>query len=173
MLPPRLTSSMTGRSGLPIGPPRLTVSRVTRRSRVDVGVMLQQHRHHGVVLLRDRPHERRLVGARLAHVDVGAMREQRRHGIHAADPRRAHERWNALRHARVGARGEQRVDDRRVAVGAGQAEWRDPEVVAEAWLRTQLQQLRDEIALVPVGRPVQRRRAVGPARVDVGVLLEQ
>ena len=129
---------------------------------VDVGAAADEHPHDVHVALGGGPHQRGLSAPALLGVDLGAAVEQERGRVHAARARGRHEHGFAVeRGGGIGARGQQACGDRRVAVGRRQHERLHAVPVRRAHVGAATQQEVGHLEVVPVHRPVQRRRAVG------------
>ena len=131
--------------------------------------------HRLGIVLRSRPHQRRLSLPLLGGVDLGAAGDERPDHAVVAGPRRRHQDGLALGSGGVGigAGLQQQVGQRRVAVLRRQLQRRDPVPAGRLDVRTRLhQQLRGRLVVAEDGI-VQRGHAVGLGRVDVGALRDQ
>ena len=108
-------------------------------------------------------------------VDVGAAGHQRFDGAGASRARCGHQSRLAADEVRVRIRPrlEQRLHHRHAAVFARQRDRRHAEIVRRIYLGAGADQALGRRDVVPVGGPVQRRRAVRLRGVDVGALLEE
>ena len=65
------------------------------------------------------------------------------------------------------------LDDRHAAVPCGQRQRRNAEISREIDVRAAADQQVDGLEMCPVGRPRERRRAIGLASVDVDALVDE
>ncbi len=83
----------------------LSVRQIVRRSsRVDVRARRDQRGGHFAAIVRGRVHQRRLSLPALDDVDLCAALDEQPDGVHAARPRREHERCFALRQREIDVR---------------------------------------------------------------------
>ena len=92
-----------------------------------------------------------------------------------AGPRGGHQRCLAAgkRRVGIGARLQQQVNDRGIAVGAGQRQGRDAVATGRLHVGAGFHQQLGHFAIVVIRRPVQRGHAVDLRRVHIGALLDQ
>ena len=103
------------------------------------------------------------------------MREQRLDGADAAVERGAHERRVSFPRAGidVGACGDQALDDRAIAVQAGELERCDVEAVRRIGRGSGFEQQVDHLGVVELRGPMERRGSVAFGGVHVGAAVEQ
>ena len=145
------------------------------RPLVDVRAELDQRMDGGRVVLGGGPVQRGLAAPAFPGAEVGAARQQQPQHVDVAGARRRHQHRLALRQGRVrvGAGGEERLDDRRAPAAGGEDEGRYAVAVGGFGVRSRPEQKLRRLDVAPVRRPVQRRRAVGLGGVDVGLALQQ
>ena len=98
--------------------------------------MVEQELDRSGMPLIGGPHQRRGASQRFLRVDLRAAVEQHLHRRHVAGARRHHQRRLSPRQrlVRIRARLQQALDDRRVAVQAGQRERREALAVGDLGL---------------------------------------
>ena len=156
-------------------PGQIDLARAHARAGLEVRSGLDQRPHDARVSIGRGPHQRRLIVRRLLGVDVGSMGQQSSHGLHATRTRRRHQRRLTRHVGGVGVRtrGQQRRHEGRVLVAAGQPERCHAEVVRHLHIGAGRNQQIGRVHVVPIGRPMQRGRAVGLRGVHSGPLFQQ
>ena len=141
----------------------------------DVGARLDERFHYVGMPLRDGPHERGLAAQLLFEVEVGAVSHERFHGGDIAGTGGRHQRRLARRQPEVRIRvGAQKPRDHRcAAIRAGDPQGGRPFIVCGIDRSTRPNQKLGGLEIIPIGRPVQSRRAVTLRRGHVDPLLEQ
>ena len=145
---------------------------VHRRARVDLRAASDQLPHHRRLPLRRRPHQRRLPAPLLHGVHVGAALDQQTRGVDLAGARHDHQRRLPVGVGRLDVRAglEQRLEQRRAGDNGRLRHRRRAVVVLDVDLCAGADQPRDEIEVVALHGPMQRRRAIGFGGVDVDTL---
>ena len=126
----------------------------------------------GRVAFRRRPHQRGLLPRGFFGIHVRARIKEPSDHLRIARPGRDHQRGLAARGGRVGIGppSQQRLDDRRAAVRAGQQQWVTPSSLAACTSAPARRSRSTMPAVVLVRSPVQRGRAVALPAVDVDAL---
>ena len=122
-----------------------------------------------------RPHQSSLQTLVGPAIDVGSAGQQRLDDLNVSGASRHHQRrlTAGLRNVDVGTGREQSVDDRKAPILTGQREGGDPVIGAHVHVGAGLHQQFDQLEIVTVNRPVKRRRAVRPRRVDVDTIAQK
>ena len=142
---------------------------------MDVGAVSEQHLDHLGMLLRHRPHERRLPTRMLIRFHVCAELHERAHRVDTARACGLHERgYSGLAGGvRFGPGLEQCARDGGVPVRRGQGDRRDSEVVGRIDVGARVDQQADRFCIIPVDRPVQSGRPIALGCIHVHVPFEQ
>jgi hypothetical protein len=122
-----------------------------------------------------RPHQRGLPLPGFTRVDLCSAIEQQLDGVGLSRPRREHQDRLAvrIRGIRVGARLQQRIDDRRAAIHGRKRERSDAIAVLHICLRTLFEERLHQVESIGPRRPMQRRRSVRFSGVNQRALFEQ
>ena len=137
----------------------------------NVGAARDEELHHLDVVLRRRPHQRRLAAPRLPGIHLGAAIEERRHGGRVSSPRAGEDRRLSVRRAvGIGAGLEQARDHGGVGVGARQRERAGAVAIDGVHRGAGGDQETGDRLVVAVNRPVERRGAVGTGGIGVDAL---
>ncbi len=145
------------------------------KTRVHVRPGADQRLHDRRVPFGGRPHQRGLSARFVLGVNPGTGREQSFGDRQSAGPRRSHQRCLAAgkRRVGIGARLQQQVDDRGIAIGAGQGQRRDAVATGRVRVGAGFHQQLGHFAIVVIRGPVQRGHAIDLRRVHIGALLDQ
>ena len=141
------------------------------RARIGLGTEPNQEFGDVGVVPVCRPHQRGLLSLDFRRANVGSMPEQALDGVGPARARCHHQDGLAVRGRRVGVGAgiQESVDDRAVAVLAGQCQRRHTVPISRRRVSACLDQESDDVRVVVVDRPMQRCRAVGLRAVDINV----
>ncbi len=144
-------------------------------ARIDGRPALDQQPNHAGMLLRRRPHQRRLPAEGFACIHARAMLEQHARRIDAPRARNDHQRRLPLgiRRLDIRPRLDQRANNRGVRLDRRRRERRHAIIIRRIRIRAARQQLHDELTIPTMRRPNQRRRAIRPPRIDVSPILER
>ena len=140
-----------------------------RRRDARVGPLLEQQPGDLAMRCGERPHQRGAAGHVRRRVHVGARVNERLHDVEVSRAGGGHQRRQParLRGVRDGARRQQPFDHCKAGVFRGALERRHAVVVGGVDTGACANEQVDRFQVVPVGRPQQRGRTVGPGRVDV------
>ncbi len=144
------------------------------RASLHVGAVREQHLHDVGMLLRHRPHQRRLA-ARRVRIHVRVLVEQLFNDVRIARASGHHHRRLAFqeRGVRVRPGCEQPPHHGRASVLAGRPQRRDAKIVRRVHLGAGAKQQVGAFEVILVARPVKGRCAVGFGCVDVRFLLQK
>ena len=145
------------------------------RTRLKFRTMLNEQSDDVRMMLRDGPHERRLVLRRLLRVDVGSTGNQHPNSVGTAGAGARHDRRLAGTNRRIwiGPGFEQPLYQRRVSVGARQRQRSDAKIVRDVCIRAGANQQVSGFDIIPMCSPEQRRGAIMRSHIHVHALTEQ
>ncbi len=141
----------------------------------EIGAGCDEDFRHAGMAFRGRPHQRRLTAPIVFAVDVGTAGEQCFHRGQGTDARGGHQGRLSARQSRVRVRAglEEQLDNRRVAVRAGQRQRRHAIPVRRFHVRTGTHQQLRRLQIVLIRRPVEGRHSVDLRSVHIDVLVQE
>ncbi len=137
--------------------------------------MADEQLHHLGLSLSGRPHQSRLTTPALAGVDVRVMCDEKLRGVYVIRAGNSHQRRLSMRIGRlhIGPGLQQQGQNGSVATLGSLRHRRRTVLIGGLDVGARFDQVRNQVCVAVVDRPMQRSGAIGHVRVNVGVLRQR